>query len=133
MKYLLDTDICIFFLQGKYDIKDKIKKVGIENCCISEITILELKFGAAHGNNTKKHTQEVETIEALLTVLPIYEVFDFFAKEKSRLKKNGILIPDFDLLIGSTAISNNLIMVTNNEKHLERIAGINIENWKKSK
>lgn len=131
MKYLLDTDICIFFLQGKYSIKDKIQKAGIDNCFVSEITILELKFGAAHSSNFKKHTEEVEQMESIFSVLPIYEAFDFFAKEKSRLKKNGILIPDFDLLIGSTAVINDLIMVTNNERHLQRIEGIKIENWTK--
>ncbi len=47
MKYLLDTDICIFFLKGKFNIYEKIKQVGVENCYISEITIAELKYGAA--------------------------------------------------------------------------------------
>lgn len=39
------------------------------------------------------------------------------------------MLDDFDLLIGATAIANNLILVTENEKHLERMAKINIENW----
>lgn len=46
MKYLLDSDICIFFLKGKFGINDRILTVGIENCCLSEITIAELKYGA---------------------------------------------------------------------------------------
>ena len=40
-----------------------------------------------------------------------------------------MLIPDFDLLIGSTAVENSMVMVTNNERHLNRITGIKIENW----
>ena len=84
MNYLLDTDICIFFLQGKYNIKDKIKIVGIENCYISEITIAELKFGAENSTNRKKHLKEVEKMEELFTVLPIYNSIDEFAMEKSR-------------------------------------------------
>lgn len=131
MKYLLDTDICIFFLQGKYSLLNKIQTVGIQNCCVSEITILELKFGAANSHNSKKHTKEVDQVESLFSVIPIYDSFDFFAKEKARMRKEGILIPDFDLLIGSTAITNDLLMVTNNERHLKRIEGIQIENWTK--
>lgn len=46
MKYLLDTDMCIFFFQGKLNIKNKIEEVGLGNCYISEITIAELKYGA---------------------------------------------------------------------------------------
>lgn len=46
MQYLLDTSICVFFLRGKYDLDLKIKRIGILNCCISEITVFELRFGA---------------------------------------------------------------------------------------
>jgi tRNA(fMet)-specific endonuclease VapC len=52
-----------------------------------------------------------------------------YAKEKARLKKSGIILDDFDILIGSTAIANNLILVTDNKKHLSRLSNIKIENW----
>lgn len=131
MKFLLDTDICIFFLKGKFGIKDKIIKAGIENCFISEITIAELKFGARKSDDFEKHSKEVDKMEELFTVIPIYSSFEKFAEEKVRLQKEGNLIPDFDLLIGSTAIENDLILVSNNEKHLKRISGIRLENWAK--
>jgi len=62
-------------------------------------------------------------------VLPILNAIETFAKEKSRLRKTGNMIDDFDLLIGATAIANNMILVTENEKHLSRLSGIQIENW----
>lgn len=49
MKYLLDTNICIFLLRGEYNVDKKIDSVGLENCYISEITIAELKYGAELG------------------------------------------------------------------------------------
>jgi hypothetical protein len=49
--------------------------------------------------------------------------------QKARLTKTGNLIDDFDLLIGCSAVANNLIMVTDNVKHLSRIKNIVIENW----
>lgn len=131
MKYLLDSDICIFFLKGKFGIKDRILTVGIENCCLSEITIAELKYGAEKSGNIPRHSREVERMEELFTVLPIYDSLDLFAKEKVRLQRQGNLIPDFDLLIGAITISNNLTLVTNNEKHFRRIEGIRLENWSK--
>lgn len=131
MKYLLDTDICIFFLQGKYNIKKHINKVGISNCFISEITIAELKFGAMKSSNFIKHSKEVAKMEELFTVIPIYESLDNYAKEKVELQKKGLLIPDFDLLIGVTAVSNGFILVSNNEKHLSRITDVILENWTK--
>lgn len=56
---------------------------------------------------------------------------DLFAKEKARLRKVGTPIDDFDLLIGVTSINHNLIMVTNNTKHFERIQNIELEDWTK--
>ena len=132
MKYLLDTDICIFFLKGKHNIKDKIVEAGIQNCYISEITIAELKFGAEKSSAPKKHSKEVDQMEELFTVVPIYSSLDLFAKEKVRLQKEGSLIPDFDLLIGVTSIFNKMKLVTNNEKHLTRINKIKLENWTSS-
>ncbi|MCP3933696.1 MAG: type II toxin-antitoxin system VapC family toxin [Bacteroidetes bacterium] len=129
-QYLLDTDICIFFLQGKFGIKEKVLEVGIENCYISEITLLELMYGAEKSKRPEKHTSEVFKMEALFEVVPIYNSFPIYAKERVRLQKEGRLIPDFDLLIGATAVAHNLIMVTNNVKHLERIQEIVIENWR---
>ena len=131
MKYLLDTDICIFFLQGKFSIKDKIKEVDVRNCCISELTIAELKYGVEKSENYEKHEKEVKKVENLFVIIPIYKSFDKYAKEKVKLQKAGNLIPDFDLLIGASSITEGLIMVSNNEKHLSRLKGIQLENWTK--
>ena len=130
--YLLDTDICIFLLKDKHNIKQLIKTVGIENCFISEITIAELTYGAFKSENYEKHLKEVANIEELFGVVPIYECLKKFAKEKARLNKSGRRIPDFDLLIGTTALHRGMILVTNNEKHMARLEDIKIENWTKN-
>ena len=57
-KYLLDTNICAYFLNGKFNLKEKIDKAGFENCVVSEITIAELKYGvekSAFKERTGKH------------------------------------------------------------------------------
>lgn len=128
-KYLIDTDICIHFLKGKYNLKGKIEEVGLENCFISEITIAELTYGAFNSTNFEKHIEEVSLIEQLFNVLPIYDSLSVFGKEKTRLRKQGNLLPDFDLLIGTSAVHHQMIMVTRNVKHLSRIEGVKIENW----
>ena len=131
MKYLIDTDICGFYLRGKLSINKKIKEVGSRNCYVSEITILELTYGAKNSDNYSKHIKDIYAIKSLFGVIPIASVYDIFAEQKVKLKRSGMLIPDFDLLIGSTAIENSMVMVTNNERHLNRITGIKIENWTK--
>lgn len=54
MKYLLDTNICIYYLKGLYNLKDKINNVGNESCYISEITVAELKFGVENSEKKKE-------------------------------------------------------------------------------
>lgn len=56
-------------------------------------------------------------------------IMDTFGSIKAELVKKGAIIDDMDLLIASTAITHNLTLVTNNEKHFQRVAGLNIENW----
>ena len=55
--YLLDTDICIYSMKGLYDLKEKILHVGIENCFISEITVLELTYGVENSDASKKEKE----------------------------------------------------------------------------
>lgn len=57
MGYLLDTSISVFFLRGKLDLDKMVKKVGLENCYISEITVAELRFGAENSNDPVNPTK----------------------------------------------------------------------------
>jgi tRNA(fMet)-specific endonuclease VapC len=129
MKYLLDTNICIHFFKGKFNLIEKFNEVGIENCAISEITLAELTFGAENSDNPKKNHQIVDQFVEFLTILPILDAIPIYAKEKARLRKIGQMISDFDLLIACTALANNLIMVTENTREFSRIKNIHLENW----
>ncbi|KGO93422.1 type II toxin-antitoxin system VapC family toxin [Flavobacterium subsaxonicum] len=129
MKYLLDTNICVHFFRGKYNLETKFNEVGIFNFTISEITLAELIYGAEHSSNVQKNLQLIESFASHITIVPIIDCIYLYGKEKSRLRKIGKMISDFDLLIGTTAISSNLIMVTENISEFKRIEGIIIENW----
>lgn len=87
MKYLIDTDICISLLQGKFQINQKIEHIGINNCAVSEITIAELTYGARNSDDFEKHIDEVKIIQQLFKIIPIEGIFDEFAKQKVRLKR----------------------------------------------
>jgi tRNA(fMet)-specific endonuclease VapC len=131
MSFLIDTNICICFLKGMFDLVEKFDEIGIDNLYISEITVAELKFGAAKSDHPIKNKIVIEELISKFNQIPIYKSLDIFAEEKARLQKNGNIVDDFDLLIGATAVANNMILVTNNEKHFKRLNGIHIENWTK--
>jgi tRNA(fMet)-specific endonuclease VapC len=96
---------------------------------ISEITLAELKYGVELSGRINENTQLVNEFVEQISILPIFNSLSIFAREKARLKNEGCLIDDFDLLIGCSAIANSLILVTDNEKHFNRIKGIVTENW----
>ncbi len=128
-QYLLDTNIIIFYIRGQYDLEKKFKSVGIENCFISEITLAELLHGAEKSHNPSKNLKIVEEIQNNISLVPIFNSLRTYAKEKSRLETLGTPVDDFDLLIGATAIANNLILVTNNTKHFKRMDNLTLEDW----
>ena len=130
-QYLLDTNICIFFLKGQYDLANKISEVGEENCFISEVTVAEMKFGVENSKKIEMMRPIIEAFIPKFAFIPIYDSLDIYAKEKSRLRKQGIMLDDFDILIGATAVNHKMIMVTNNVAHLNRLENIVIEDWTK--
>jgi len=130
MEYLLDTSICVFFLRGRLNLNEIIKDKGRKNCFVSEITVAELRFGAENSNSKTISHATVDAFLAGLSIVPIYGSIHLYAKEKVRLRSIGMPMNDeFDLLIGVTAIQNNLVLVTDNVKHFARLDGIKIENW----
>jgi tRNA(fMet)-specific endonuclease VapC len=129
MKYLLDTNICIHFFRGKYNLVEIIEREGLNNCAISEITLAELVFGAENSLYPEKNHKLIEVFTKKVTILPIIDTIMIYGKEKARLRKNGNPISDFDLLIGCTSVEKDLIMVTENVGEFERITDIKIENW----
>ncbi len=129
MDYLLDTNICIHYFKGQFGIKERIEKIGFENFAISEITLAELIYGAEKSQQTEKNMNVVENFAEKIEIMPIFSSLKIYGKEKARLRSIGKIIGDLDLFIGSTAIVNDMIMVTRNTREFERLNGIIIENW----
>ncbi|WP_294079175.1 MULTISPECIES: type II toxin-antitoxin system VapC family toxin [unclassified Proteiniphilum] len=130
MQYLLDTNICIFFLRGMLKFDEIIRQKGLDNCFISELTVFELKYGAENSTNPKKSHQAVDKFVKGLTVIPIYGIVNQYAETKVYLRKNGTPLHDeFDLIIGVTALANDLTLVTDNTKDFKFIKNLKLENW----
>src|SRR5690606_21231122 len=97
---------------------------------ISIISYGELFYGARKSRHVEKNLAKVRRVAELFPMLEVSKaVMETFAELKATLEKSGTPIADMDLLIGSTALTHNLVLVTNNEKHYRRIIGLEIENW----
>lgn len=128
--FLIDTDIIIDYLKGKFSLNEKIKEVGLPNCYVSEITIAELQYGAVKSNNYTKQIENIEKIKTRFGVVPITDVLEMYGAERLRLEKIGKRIEDFDLLIAVTSVSENMVLVTGNVKHHSRVENVVIQNWR---
>ena len=127
--YLLDTNICIYYMNGKFGLDIKLKTVNPEGIFISEITLAELKYGVHKSGQKEKNQRALDNFLTGVTIIPIFHSLDFYAEEKARLRSKGIGVDDFDLLIGCTSVVHNLVMVTNNTSHFRRILKITLEDW----
>ena len=110
--------------------------MGFDNCCISEMTVAELKVGKIIGQlkgGPKYKEQPMREFFDAITVIPIAPIFDRYAEEKARLTLMGKPTGEFDLLIGCTAVAEDMIMVTENVDDFKNIQGIRIENWLEGK
>ena len=130
MKFLLDTDTCVFWLRGCTAVRDHLAAAGLEIIAISAITLAELRYGAECSARPRSNHQAIDDFISALFVLGVDpEVARTFGEIKAQLRKDGMLIEDLDLLIAATARTFGLILVTNNESHFGRIPGLRLENW----
>lgn len=131
MRYLLDTDTCIFLLNGKDCVAQKIDEVGIANCAISEVTKAELLVGeiVSKIKGRQRRSRPLELLFNEITIIPMSNSIERYAANKAKLIITGKRIEDFDLLIASTAQTHGLTLVTGNTSHMSRIDGLELEDW----
>ena len=128
-RYLLDTSIVVFLFRGKHDITSRLNKIGTDACFVSDVTIAELTFGAYHSDRVQWNLSMIDQFVKAVNIVPFAECINEYARQKDMLIRKGQMIEDFDLLIGCTAVSLGLTMVTDNIKHFSRIENLEIENW----
>lgn len=127
MKYLIDTDWIIDHLNGAETITIKLEKLASSGICTSIISVAELYEGVYGSKDYNTSLEILETFLEGITVLSIdHEVCKIFGRERNKLRKQGNMIGDFDILIASICLKHNLILLTNNKKHFEKINALTI-------
>ncbi len=129
-KLLLDSDILIYFLKGRKEVVAQFVKHPPDDLLTSRINYTELLYGAYNSARVERNLQTI------LEFMENFEILEFdrraaeiFAMEKARLQKRGMIVADMDLMIASTAIANNVALVTNNTKHFDRIKDLRLVRW----
>lgn len=130
MKYLLDTNICVYWLKRNEHIEQKVLSVGIDNISDSFITVSELYYGAY---KSQRVDENLAMIRKLIDHIDVIESDDAisraFGNLKASLENAGLIIDDADMFIAACALVHGVTMVTNNTKHFRRIKGLKLDNW----
>lgn len=128
--YLLDTDIIIYSLKGHPAVKKNLERNLQAALKISIVTLMELYYGAYKSQKVTSNLGKIKSIEDAVEIIPIgRESAEVFAMLKVGLEKAGTPLDDFDLILAACALANDLVLVTNNVKHFERIEGLRLTNW----
>ena len=133
LKYMLDTNICIFTIKNKpHEVREAFNRYQGQ-LCISAITLMELIYGAEKSAAPEKNLAVVESFAARLDVLNYdQEAAAHSGQLRAELAKNGKPIGPYDQMIAGHARSQGLIVVTNNLREFERVPGLRVEDWVRS-
>ncbi|MAE31723.1 MAG: VapC toxin family PIN domain ribonuclease [Verrucomicrobiales bacterium] len=131
MRYLLDTNICIYLIKrSPPTVMRRFKAVRVGEVALSAITLCELQFGVS--NSARPDANQA----ALIQFLAPFEVRDFpsaagmvYGEIRTQLLRKGVPIGSLDLLIGAHALHEGVTLVTNNTREFKRIPNLKVENW----
>ena len=127
MKYLIDSDWIIDHLNGVETVTKRLEKYTASGLCTSIISLAELYEGVYGSRNFEDSLDALETFLDGITVLSVdHDTCKIFGRERNKLRKQGNIIGDFDLVIASICLKHNLTLLTNNKKHFERIDSLRI-------
>ncbi len=128
--FLLDTDTIIYSLKGNDSVVRNLTAHQRDPLRISVISLMELYYGAYKSEKTTANLAKVRRIENAFDIISVdFSIAETFGMIKSQLEFQGTPLDDFDLVIAASALAHNLILVTNNEKHFQRVEGLELDNW----
>ncbi len=130
MTYLLDTDTCVYWLNGRLTVRERLQAIGLDRVAISVITVAELYYGAHNSARVDENLARVQAFAGQIPALPLDDaILATFGRLKAELRRQGQPLADFDLLIAASALVQGRILVTNNVRHYTRIPGLQLESW----
>jgi len=131
MKWLLDTNACIRYLNGRAPgIRTRLDAVNSSDVCLCSIVKAELFFGAARSAHPTRTLAAQELFVSRFASFPFDDsCAQHYARIRQALAAIGQPIGPNDLLIAAIALANGLTLVTHNVAEFSRIAGLAIEDW----
>jgi tRNA(fMet)-specific endonuclease VapC len=134
MRYLLDTNICIYLIKHKpLQVIEKFNACSVGEIGVSSITVGELWYGVAKSAHRQANRQALEQFLLPLIVTEFDEgASEVYGEIRAALEQEGQPIGALDTLIAAHAVSMGVVLVTNNEREFSRVPELMVENWAKA-
>lgn len=131
MKYLLDTNTCIRYLNRRSEsVIRRMEAASPDNLVVCSVTRAELIFGAMKSNHPDRNRAvQNEFLEPLMTLSFDNQAAEQYGIVRALLERSGTPIGPNDLLIAAIALAHNLIVVTHNTREFSRVPNLLIEDW----
>ena len=131
MKYLLDTNICVFVIRRKSTgVVARLEQHAAEEIGISAVTLGELRYGADKSERPAQNHAALDAfLVPLMTVDFDADAADFYGKVRAELERRGTPIGPLDTMIAAHAICLGIPLVTNNTAEFSRVPGLQLEDW----
>ena len=131
--YMLDTDICSYIMRERpLHVLEHFKNVAMDQVHISVVTYAELIYGVEHSSSKKINRPIIDDFVLHLSILSWdQEAAEHYGKIRAFLRAEGSIIGSMDMMIAAHAISREMTLVTNNDKHFTRVPQLKVENWAK--
>ncbi len=133
MKFMLDTNICIYIIKQKpARVLKRFAQYLPGDIFISSVTLAELRYGVEKSLHVQQNHDALSGFTVPLEIAAFDEkAAEKYGKVRAQLEKKGQPIGSMDMLIGAHALSLGAILVTNNTKEFRRIKGLSVKNWLK--
>jgi tRNA(fMet)-specific endonuclease VapC len=127
VRYLVDTDWAIHYLNDHPAISQRLDELKLEGLALSVVSIAELYEGVYYSTDPTGNAQDLQDFLGGVSILGLdVETAQVFGRQRGRLRAARTIIGDFDLLIGATALRYDLTLLSNNRRHFELIEGLRL-------
>jgi tRNA(fMet)-specific endonuclease VapC len=133
IKYMLDTNICIYIIKQKpQNVIERFRQAKVSEIGVSSITLSELECGVMKSTNPEQNKLALTQFIAPIEILSYDDAAaQHYGKIRAYLERQGTPIGSLDMLIAAHALSLNSVLITNNESEFKRVSNLRIENWTK--
>lgn len=133
MKYMLDTNICIYTIKHKPpEVIKNFLRHNPDEMCISSITYAELMHGVEKSQAVERNRIAITLFLSAITILPFNQyAAEEYGKVRAELERKGTPIGPMDMLIAGHARAEELVLVTNNTREFFRVENLEVEDWTK--